>query len=92
MRCLHDVRLEAQHQHVIAVERIGLPHPRPVLRQQLRRQRRKYLERGQERGFLLDDSMDGEIADIEFAAHDQALPIYAAGGAEIFTDGRSSIF
>ena len=92
MRRLHDVGLEAQDQRVAVVDRAGLFHPRPVLRQQLRRQPGQHLQRRQEGGFLLDDAMDGEIADGEFQAHGIVPVNYAGGGTEIFTDGRSSIF
>jgi hypothetical protein len=68
MRRLHDVGLETQDQHVGFVDRACPPHPRPVLGQQLRRQPRQHLQRWQERGFLLDDTMDDEIADGEFDA------------------------
>ena len=69
MRRLHHIGLETQDQHVVGVERAGLLHPRPVLRQQLRRQARQHLQRRQEGGFLFDDAMDGEIADDEFQIH-----------------------
>ena len=90
MRRLHDIGLEAQDQNVIGVERARLPHPRPVLREQVRRQRRQQIQRRQERGFLLDDAMDGEIADGELETHDSFLP-QAGGGTEILTEGRLSI-
>jgi hypothetical protein len=69
VRRLHDIGLEAQDQHVLVVERTGLLHPRPVLRQQLRRQARQHFQRRQEGGFLLDDAVNGEIADGELEAH-----------------------
>ena len=91
MRRLDDVGLEAQDQHVAVVDRAGLLHPRPVLRQQFRRQVGQHVQRRQEGGFLLDDAMDGEIADAEFQTHGNFL-VTLAGGSEIFTEGRSSIF
>lgn len=90
MRRLHDVGLEAQDQYVAVVERLGLLHPRPVFREPLRRQAGQQIQRRQESGFLLDDAMNGEIAGGEFEAH--AIPAYAGGGTETFTDGRCSIF
>ena len=91
MRRLHDIGLEAQHQHVIVVERARRAHPRAVLGQQFRRQARQHLQCRQERHLLLDDAMDREIADGEFQTHFR-FPAYAGGGTEIFTEGRSSIF
>jgi hypothetical protein len=73
MRRLHDVGLETQDQHVIGVDRAGLLHPGPVFGQQLRRQRGQHIQGRQERGFLLDDAMDGEVAGGEFQAHDKLL-------------------
>ena len=90
MRRLHDVGLEAQDQYVTVVERLGCFIHAPVFREPFRRQAGQHLQRRQESGFLLDDAMNGEIADGEFEAH--AIPAYAGGGTEIFTDGRSSIF
>jgi hypothetical protein len=63
MRRLHDVGLETQDQHVFVVERSGLLHLRTVLGQKLRRQAGQHFQRRQESGFLLDDAMDGEVAD-----------------------------
>ena len=70
MRRLHHIGLEAEDQHVVVVERAGLLHPRPVLRQDFRRQARQHLQGRQEGGFLFDDTVDGEVADGEFQAHD----------------------
>ena len=78
MRRLHDVGLETQDQHVAGVERAGLLHPCPVFREQLRRQSGQHLQRRQEGGFLLDEAMDGEIADGEFQAHGNFLRVTPA--------------
>src|SRR4029079_14257329 len=91
VRGLHYIGLEAQQQYVLLVQRFGLPHPCPVLGQPLGRQSRQHLQRRNERAFLLDDAMDGEVADGELQAHENSR-CYAAGGTEIFTEGRSSIF
>jgi hypothetical protein len=48
MRRLYDVRLEAQDQHVIVVERMRGTHPRAVLGQDFRRQAGQHLQRRQE--------------------------------------------
>jgi hypothetical protein len=69
VRCLHDVGLETQDQHVVVVDRVGLSHPRPVLRQKLRRQPGQHVERRQEGGFLLDETVDGEVAERELETH-----------------------
>ena len=82
--------MEAQDQHVIGVDRTRLLHPRPVLREQVRRQPGEQILRRQEGGILLDEAMDGEVADGEFKTHDGSLP-QAGGGTEILTKGRLSI-
>jgi hypothetical protein len=69
VRCLHHIGLEAQDQHIVAVERAGLLHPGPVLRQDFRRQARQHFEGRQKGGFLFDDAVDGEVADCKFQAH-----------------------
>ncbi|MGC0321122.1 hypothetical protein ABIG06_001751 [Bradyrhizobium sp. USDA 326] len=91
VRRLHEVGLETQQQHVLLVQRPGLTHPLPILGQHLRRQSRQYLQGRNEGRLLLDDAMNGEIADRELEAHENSR-CYAAGGTEIFTEGRSSIF
>ncbi len=63
MRRLHDIGLETQDQHVVGVKCARALHPRSVLGQNVRRQCRQQVERRQERGFLFDDAMDGQIAD-----------------------------
>ena len=70
VRRLHHIGLEAQDQHVLVVERAGLLHPRPVLRQHFRRQARQHFQRRQEGGFLFDNTVNGEVAGGEFEAHD----------------------
>ena len=65
----HDVGLEAQDQHVVVIDRAGLFHPRLVLSEPLRRECRQHVERGQERGFLLDDAVNAEIAGGQFETH-----------------------
>ena len=70
MRRLHDVGLETQDQHVVVVDRTGLFHPRPVLREPFRRQAGQQVQRRQERGFLLDNAMNGEVAGSKFEAHE----------------------
>ena len=75
MRRLNDIGLKAQDQRVVGVDRASIAHPRPVLGQQVRRQSGKQVQRRQERGFLLDDAMNGEIAGGEFEAH-VALPLF----------------
>jgi hypothetical protein len=69
MRRLHDVGLKTQDQHVAGVDRAGLLHPWPVLGQHLRRQAGEQVQRRQEGGFLLDDAMDGEVADGKAFGH-----------------------
>ena len=69
MRRLHHIGLKTQDQHVLRIERGRLPHPRPVFRQQVRRQAGQHLQCRQEGGFLLDDAVDGETADGELKAH-----------------------
>ena len=69
MRRLHHIGLEAQDQHAVVVERAGLLHPRPVLRQDFRRQAWQHFEGRQKGGFLFDDAVDGEVADCKFQAH-----------------------
>ncbi|MCP1747854.1 hypothetical protein J2R73_009873 [Bradyrhizobium japonicum] len=72
VRRLHHIGLEAQEQHVLLVQRLGLPHPCPVLGQHLGRQSRQHVQCRDERGLLLDDAMDGEIADRVFQAHENS--------------------
>jgi len=91
VRRLHHVGLEAQQQDVLVIQRLRFAHPCPVLGQHFARQPRQHLKRRDERGFLLDDTMDGEIADRVCEAHENSCD-YAGGGTEIFTEGRSSIF
>ena len=91
MRRAHDIGLKAQDQHVVGVDRAGLVQPAPVLREQFFRQRREQVERGQERRFLLDDAVNGEIAVGEFQTDGGSFVVYALGGTEIWIDGRLSI-
>ena len=65
MRRAHDIGLECEDEHVVGIDGAGLLQPWPVPGQRLRRQARQHVERGQERGFLLDDAMDGEVADVQ---------------------------
>jgi hypothetical protein len=69
VRRRHDVGVEAQDQHVVVVDRAGLFHPRLVLGEPLRRQAGQHIERGQERGLLLDDAVNGKIAGGELQTH-----------------------
>ncbi|MGY4232323.1 hypothetical protein ACVIIW_001270 [Bradyrhizobium sp. USDA 4449] len=69
MRRLHDIGLEAEHQDVLLIQRACLPHPISVLGQHLGRQSRQHLQRRDERRLLLDDALNGEIADRIFQAH-----------------------
>jgi hypothetical protein len=69
MRRLHHIGLETQDQHVLRIQRGRLSHPRPVFRQQVRRQAGQHLQCRQEGGFLLDDAVDGEIADAQRETH-----------------------
>ena len=92
MRRLHHIGLEAHDERIGVVERAGRLQPLPVFGEHFGRKGRQHVMRLQELTFLLDDALDGEIADIELQAHFETSADYAAGGTDIFTDGRSSIF
>ncbi len=69
VRRADDVALDAElHLAGCRVDRVRL-QPVAVLRQHLRRQGGEELERVEQRPFLLDDAVDGEVAELEAFGH-----------------------
>ena len=81
MRGLHDVALDAQDQPVFGIEKSGLQPP-PVLLEQLAGHGREKLPRREERRLLLDNAVNGDVADFDPGGQD-GLPIGIRGAPEL---------
>jgi len=71
----NDIGLKAQDQRVGGVDRPRIAEPVPVLGQEVGSQSGKQIMHRQERGLLLDEAVNGEVAGGEFEAH-VALPLF----------------
>ncbi len=75
VRGTNDIGLKAQDQRVGGVDRPRIAQPLPVLGQEVGSQSGKHIMHRQERGLLLDEAVNGEVAGGEFEAH-VALPLF----------------
>src|SRR4051812_27079497 len=83
---LYQIGLDAKHELTgLPVEIAPIGQPAAILLQQLRRQRRKELQRIEEGSFLFHDAVDRDIADFECRDGHGCVPQI---GSECYRDGR----